>query len=345
MISRFESLLSSDKINQCKGVHITVGRPICMRTLKGDIENLDTHIVSEEDIAVFLETFLESYHQEMLKQQKFISFSKGYKTYGRLRFNIAYQRGTYTVNIEFPKSLEKLSSYRFPHELQCLTTEKSGLILLIGQSGSGRKSTVMHLLQEMNQKTCRSIVTLESPIEYLLPHSHGVIKQREMGLDFFSREEGIQFAIHEDTDILFVDDVNDDRTLGLALDAVERGILVIGVLHASTVDMGLRRLLHPSPTQDDYLRRLKVSKSLKAIIHQKIIEENTHSLPIFEVLIGTPLVENLILENKCDYIPEVINRSVDQGMLSFAEDLKKLHGKAIISDDCFQKYIHAESVH
>ena len=220
----------------------------------------------------------------------------------------------------------RLRASAFHHELQtpaalpALLGGENGLILVTGATGSGKSTTLAAMVEYLNQHLDGHILTLEDPIEYRHTSQRCLIQQREVGVHCRSFAAGLRAALREDPDVILLGELRDSETIRLALTAAETGHLVLATLHTRGAAQAVERLVDSFPAQEKDPVRSQLAGSLRAVLSQKLeTDRQDGRVALFELLINTPAVGNLIREGKIHQLPGVIQTSQQAGMQTFAQ--------------------------
>src|SRR6202022_264810 len=162
-----------------------------------------------------------------------------------------------------------LRSLNLHPELERLVRPTHGLVLVSGPTGSGKSSTLAALIQEINVREARHVITLESPIEYELVPRRAFIRQREVGRDTPSFERGLLDALREDPDVLMVGEMRDPETMRLTLNAAETGHLVLATVHSATVAEALQRVVNAFPAEVQNAIAAQLADCLLGVVAQR----------------------------------------------------------------------------
>ncbi len=189
----------------------------------------------------------------------------------RFRVNVFSQRGNYSIvcrqlNTVIP-TLEKL---KIPEILKEIPTEKTGLVLVTGATGSGKSTTLAAILHEINKAKPVHIVTLEDPVEYLHPHMKATFNQRELGLDFDTYANGLRAALRQAPKVILVGEMRDRETVTIALSAAETGHLVLSTLHTINAGETVNRILGMFEPEEQEQVRIRLADSLRWIVSQRL---------------------------------------------------------------------------
>ena len=206
-----------------------------------------------------------------------------------------------------------LSALNLPEVIARLTYLPRGLVLVTGDTGSGKSTTLAAMIQAMNQRYRKHIITLEDPMEYVFESDQCLIEQRELGRDMPSFASGLKHALRQDPDIILVGEMRDLETTGLAISAAETGHLVLSTLHTVNASQTVERIIDMYPAGQQNQIRSMLAGTLQAVVSQTLFSriDRPGMVPSVETLLCTPAVRNLIREARTFEIPNVIetNRS------------------------------------
>jgi type II secretory ATPase GspE/PulE/Tfp pilus assembly ATPase PilB-like protein len=123
--------------------------------------------------------------------------------------------------------------------LHRLIGQSAGIVLLTGPTGSGKTSTLYALLAELNSVDV-NIMTIEDPVEYVLPGISQVQVNEKQGLSF---ADTLRSILRQDPDVVLVGEIRDEETARIALQAALTGHLVLSTLHTNDALGSIPRLL------------------------------------------------------------------------------------------------------
>lgn len=223
-----------------------------------------------------------------------------------------------------PTTCPQLDALQTPAALPALLGGENGPILVTGATGSGKSTTLAAMVEYLNQHLDGHILTLEDPIEYRHTSQRCLIQQREVGVHCRSFAAGLRAALREDPDVILLGELRDSETIRLALTAAETGHLVLATLHTRGAAQAVERLVDSFPAQEKDPVRSQLAGSLRAVLSQKLeTDRQDGRVALFELLINTPAVGNLIREGKIHQLPGVIQTSQQAGMQTFAQSLQQ----------------------
>lgn len=313
-----ESLIATAQDAGASDLHLEPGLPAAIR-VRGALRTLGEplpaklltefarHLIGNEQWPVFVERR---------------SFDTSKTIHGvRCRINVLQtSRGVgFAIRLlaSFQASIEKLNLLP---DLRKFLNHTSGLIIVSGPTGSGKSSTVAALLQEINANEARHVVTLESPIEYIYRPRMAYIRQREVGRDTPSYEQGLLDALREDPDVLMVGEMRDPETMRLTLNASETGHLVLTTMHSSTCAEALARVVSAFPAEMQNAVRAQLADCLIAIICQRLRfrPDLKIRVPECEIMVNTMAVKNFIRMGDFFKIISAMEMGAESGMWTFA---------------------------
>jgi twitching motility protein PilT len=215
----------------------------------------------------------------------------------------------------FQATIDKLNLHP---DLKKLVAPTNGLILVCGPTGCGKSSTMAALIQEINLAETRHILTIESPIEYTFRPRRSYIRQREVGRDTPSFEQGLLDALREDPDVLMVGEMREPETMRLTLNVSETGHLVLATVHSSTCAEALQRVVSAFPAEIQSSVAAQLSDCLLAVISQRLRfrPELNIRVPECEILMASHAVKNFIRTRDFFKIASALETGGEHGMWS-----------------------------
>ena len=267
-------------------------------------------------------------------EHKDSDFSYAVKDLGRYRVNAHYQRGVVGIAMRAIKSkVPPLSKLNLPDVISRLTYLPRGLVLVTGDTGSGKSTTLAAMIQAMNERYQKHIITLEDPTEYSLESKMCLIEQRELGQDMPSFASALKHALRQDPDIILVGEMRDLETTALAMTAAETGHLVLSTLHTVNASQTVERIIDMYPANQQNQIRAMLADTLQAVVSQTLFSRTDVKgmVPAVEVLLCTPAVRNIIREGRTFEIPNVIETNRAMGMCSLDSSIAELYFNGMIS--------------
>jgi len=234
----------------------------------------------------------------------------------RFRVNVFFQRGSIAIVFRaLSSSIPTLKALNLPSVVEELCGLKEGLILVTGPTGSGKSTTVASIINEINSTKDGHILTLEDPVEYIFQHDKCIINQREIGQDSQTYNNALRAALREDPDVIFIGEMRDNESIGIAVTAAETGHLVLSTLHTLGAAKTIDRLIDVFPPHQQQQIRVQVSTALKAVISQRLIPAiDGGRVAALEIMIVTPAISNMIREGKTISIISAMQMGGNLGM-------------------------------
>ena len=137
----------------------------------------------------------------------------------------------------------------------------SGMILVCGPTGSGKSSTVHAMLRTLNSVE-RNVITIEDPIEYVLPNASQIEINTKAGITFASV---LRSVLRQDPDVISVGEIRDPETADIAIQAAQTGHLVFATVHAGSNMASLMRLV------DLGVQPQLIASALNLVISQRLV--------------------------------------------------------------------------
>jgi len=266
--------------------------------------------------------------------EKEIDFSFELSTDARFRVNAFNNRqGAAVVFRAIPAKNPTLDELDAPEIFKRLAELDRGLVLVTGATGCGKSTTLAAMIEYINSTARRHVLIIEDPIEFVHLPKKSLINQREVGRDTKSFASALRSALREDPDVILVGEMRDLETISLALTAAETGHLVMATLHASSAAKSVDRIIDVFPPGDKNLVRAMLAGSLQAVIAQVLLKrtDGNGRIAVFEVLVGTPAVRNLIRENKVPQMYSMMQMGAEFDMQTMSDAIEKLVVNGVVS--------------
>ncbi|MBR0238642.1 MAG: PilT/PilU family type 4a pilus ATPase [Thermoguttaceae bacterium] len=317
---------------KCKGsdLHLKVGRPPMLR-VAGALQALNRGPIDEDEMDRILYEFMNERNRKILQETGGADFAHIVKVddlVWRFRVNILNQMGRLgLVARKVNNSIPVFEKLFLPQVLEELCKFSQGMVLLAGITGSGKSTTIASMLDWINHRYKKHILTLEDPIEFTFTEDKCLINQREIGQDVIDFMTGMKHAVREDPDIILVGEMRDRETFETAIHAAETGHLVFGTIHASTAPSTIGRILDLFPQNMHRALRSALAFNLKGIVAQKLlpsIREGVQRVPTCEIMMINPTIRKLILEGEDEKLADAIRIGYEEGMQDFTKSLKDL---------------------
>lgn len=256
----------------------------------------------------------------------------------RCRLNIFSQQGHYSAAIRLLNDrIPMMSELGLPNVASEFPWYNQGIVLITGETGSGKSTTLAAILNHINQTQTKHILTLEDPVEYVYTPAKCVINQREIGKDTKSFSAGLRAALREDPDVILVGEMRDLDTIETALTAAETGHLVFGTVHTNSAADSIDRIVDVFPAERQQQIRLQLSMTLKAVLSQQLLPRKSGKGRVLacEVMKVDGAIRNLIREGKTPQIYNSIQSTGNIGNILMDRALQQLYTSGDISKNTF----------
>ncbi len=317
-------------------IHLVAGHPPMVR-LHTVMTPMDYPVITPESSKRMLQ---EMTSNEMLlarfEKIKDADFSYEIPGVGRFRVNAHMQRQTVAISLRAIKEdIPPMEALNLPEVISKLTYLPRGLILVTGDTGSGKSTSLAAMIQAINLRYHKHIITVEDPIEYRLVSNKCVIEQRELGDDVPSFASGLRHVLRQDPDIILVGEMRDLETTAAAITAAETGHLVFSTLHTINASQTIERIIDMYPADQQNQIRSMLANTLQAVVSQTLFKRSDKKgmVPAVEIMLCTPAVRNLIRENRTFEIPNVIETNRALGMNSLDNAIAEIYFNGMISKD------------
>jgi len=316
-------------------IHLVAGHPPTIRVHQV-IEPMDMPVITPEQAEAMFGDTATTETTATFEEHKDADFSYSIEDLARYRVNAHRQSGAIGMSLRMIKTdVPPLSALNLPEVIARLTYLPRGLVLVTGDTGSGKSTTLAAMIQAMNQRYRKHIITLEDPMEYVFESDQCLIEQRELGRDMPSFASGLKHALRQDPDIILVGEMRDLETTGLAISAAETGHLVLSTLHTVNASQTVERIIDMYPAGQQNQIRSMLAGTLQAVVSQTLFSriDRPGMVPSVETLLCTPAVRNLIREARTFEIPNVIETNRAIGMSSLDSSIAELYFNGMISKE------------
>ncbi len=329
-----DAYLAVGKEHDASDIHLSVNSPPMWRRY-GILQPIwdDAPPLTAQETEKLAMGFLTAAQKHHLSEIGDVDFAYA-NDIGRFRTSVVRQRLGLDLTFRIISSnLRTMDELGLPESLKLLTQYHNGLVLVTGAVGSGKSTTLAALVEEINNSRHDHIITLEDPIEYVIPSRGCHVTQREVHTHTKSFAAALRGALREDPDVIMVGEMRDLETIQLAITASETGHLVLGTLHTANAARTLDRVLDVFPVDQRDQIRIMVSESLRGIISQQLVPraDGQGRALALEILVNTPAVANLIREARTFMLPGVIQTGKRLGMKLMDDSLAELFHAGIIT--------------
>jgi twitching motility protein PilT len=253
-----------------------------------------------------------------------------------MRVNINRQKtglkGCFRLIAATPPTLESLG---LPQELAKVASYHQGLAVVSGPNGHGKTTTLAAIIDLINSTKPAHIITVEEPIEFIIPKRKSVITQRQVGPHTDSFQAALKAALREDPDVIAIGELRDLETVEMALSAAETGHLVVATMSAPSGAKTIGRLIDMFPAEDQPQVRATLAGALKIVISQRLLPsaDKTRMVAAAELITGNVPLWALIRDNKLYQLPSLQQRGRAFGMIRLEDSLRDLLSKGVITEE------------
>ena len=332
-----EELTLKARNDHASDIHLVYGLPPKYR-VDGRLESMADVPLTEDD-CIELCQWLAEEQFDKLDYKGELDFSKN--SCGiRCRCHVFKQQGKLSAAIRLlSETIPRLDSLGLPPSVPGFTKLHKGIVLVTGETGSGKSTTLAALLNEINHTRKDHIVTLEDPIEYIYKPDQCIINQREIGKDTESFSEGLRASLREDPDVILIGEMRDRDTIETAITAAETGHLVFGTLHTDCASDAIDRMVQVFPEGMQNQIRLQLSMTLVAVIAQQLLRKKTGGRVLAsEVMLVTDAIRNMIRSGNTPQIANAISTSSAIGGQTMDQCLAMLSRSRQIDKDLAMEY-------
>ncbi|MBO9494042.1 PilT/PilU family type 4a pilus ATPase [Thalassotalea sp. G20_0] len=328
-----EKLLKLVAVKKASDLFITAGYPPSVKLDGRLIPVNKTPLTATEAKDMVLGVMDEKQRLEFeLKQE--CNFAIAKMGVGRFRVSAFQQRnqsGMVLRRIE--EKIPGFEELKLPPILKDLTMVKRGLVILVGATGTGKSTTLAAMLGYRNENDTGHIISIEDPIEFIHQHRRCIVTQREVGIDTKSYEVALKNTLRQAPDVIMIGEIRSQDTMQYALNFAETGHLCLATLHANNANQALDRILHFFPPEHHHQVWMDLSLNLKGIVAQQLVPslDGTGRLPAIEVLLNTPLAQDMIRKGDAHALKELMKKSRELGMQTFDQALFDLYNRGEVS--------------
>jgi len=306
--------------NNCSDIHITEGKVPKVRQ-RGQIKSIPKlEVITKKEIIKFLNGTMSFEYTDNLDDidTSFECLDR------RIRANI--YRGMSGISMALRVLNEKiptLDNLALPQSISAYTKMVSGLVLVVGSTGSGKSTTLASIINTINNISSLNILTIEDPIEYVYAEGKSRIEQREVGVHTKSFNEAVRSAMRQDPDIILVGELRDLDTISNAITLAETGHLVFATLHAKSVPDTIDRIIDVFPCEGQEQIRVQLSSVLRGVVHQRLVQNLKSGLvPIVEILMVDDVVSGMIKQKqKSNSLRDYLRSQKNLGSVHLADNI------------------------
>ncbi len=312
---------------------LTAGFPPAIK-VDGTIHKATDTPLSPDQATMMVRAIMNDKQIKEFDATKESNFAIAPQGIGRFRVSAFIQQGMVgavlrTITTEIP-TLEELE---LPPILKDVVMNKRGLCIIVGGTGSGKSTTLAAMIGHRNENSRGHIISIEDPVEYVHPHKGCVITQREVGVDTESWHAALKNTLRQAPDVILIGEIRDKETMEYGIQFAETGHLCLATLHANSANQALDRIINFFPEERRQQLLMDLSLNTKAFVSQRLIprEGGIGRVAAMEILLNTPLIQDLIFKGEVGQIKEIMSKSTRLGMQTFDQALFSLYEASAIS--------------
>jgi twitching motility protein PilT len=321
---------------QASDIHLKVGAAPIFRVSGTLVSWEEAGRLDRDAMGALSDALLKKAQADRLRDTLQVDVGYGHPELGRFRVNIFYQRGDLQAALRLiPPRVRLIRELNLPPVVERISSERRGLVLVTGTTGSGKSTTLASMIDYINRTASRHVITIEDPIEYLHRDEKSIVTQREIGADCMSFAAGLKGALRQDPDVILVGEMRDLETIETAILAAETGHLVMSTLHTLDAAETITRVISAFPDHQRGQARLILASILKGCISQRLVPraDGEGMVPAVEVMVSTGLVRECItVPERTREIRDAIARGyTSYGMQTFDQSLMALWREGLIT--------------
>ncbi len=340
-MAEIDRLLVYLKENDGSDLHLAAGLEPRIRQ-KGRIRVIEGEpALSDASLRSLLEEIASARAWREYRATRDLDFAYGVEGTARFRANYFVQnRGAAAVFRIIPEEIIPAEKLGLADPIAELADLEDGLVLVTGPTGSGKSTTLAAIIDRLNNKHAKHVVTIEDPVEFVHQNRQATFSHREVGLHTQGFGPALRSAIRQDADVILVGEMRERETISLAITAAEMGMLVFGTLHTNSAAKTIDRIIDAFPADEQNMVRLSLSESLAGIVSQLLLPtaDGKGRVAANEILLKTQGLPNVIREGNTRMLASIIQAGKNQGMQAMDDVLFELVEDGRISaQDAYMK--------
>jgi len=328
-----QDLLVAAKERSASDVLVMAGDTPAMR-VAGEWVRFDYPKCTADEMEKMVRDMMRAESWAELQDKRDLDFSCSYPKTGRVRCNVHFQRDNLAIVLRLVwPTIPDPRQLGIPSHVVKAGDMPHGLMLVSGPTGSGKSTTLAAIVEHINRHRAAHVITLEDPIEFIYANRKSIIEQREIGSDTPSWHSGLRTVLRQAPDVIVLGELRDLDSISIALGAAETGHLVMASVHSSTASGAISRMVDVFPAAQASQIRLQLSQTLRMVFAQRLVpsrQPETRTL-VYEILVNTPAVANLIRAGELEQIPNTISAGREHGMISFAQCQAELSERGLVN--------------
>lgn len=291
--------------------------------------------LKDEDIARYIGQLLTNEQEDEFHSTFELNMALNFNDSARFRVNVFRQQAHAGIVIRrIENEIPTIESLGLPSIYGELAMLKRGLILVSGQTGSGKSTSLATMVGHRNAHGQGHIITVEDPIEFVHQHGRCIVTQRDVGLDTYSYALALKNALRQRPDLVVIGEVRDREVMEQAIYFSETGHLCIATIHANNASQTIERVINFFPEDRHPQILLNLSLNLRATLSQRLMRtiDGGRTLAL-EIMLNRGLIKQHIELGKVRQLREMIEKGATDGMHTFDQHLLSLYERRIISEE------------
>jgi len=332
-----ESLFNEAVEMSASDIHLLAGLKPHLR-VDGQLKPYDGKALTAKDIEILVRSIIDENSFKKFMVEKDLDFAYEIASGFRFRINLHFVSGTIGLSARtIPAEIPSMKDIMMPQVAYDLCKMNRGLILVTGPTGCGKSTSLASMIDYINENRNMNIITLEDPIEFMFAPKKSIIRQRQLGTDMQSFQEGLTHVLRQDPNVVMVGEMRNLETIATTITLAETGHLVFATLHTYNAAQTIDRIIDIFPPHQQNQIRMQISLTLKAVISQRLLPAKAGGRAAArEILLNSAAVSNLIRENKISQIKTVIQTSAKVGMITMDNSLAGLYKEGYISKEEYE---------
>jgi len=326
---------------------LLVPQAVASIRVEGVLSAIAATPLSGDEIEAVVLPALAPHAREEYQQYGIADSSYRLEGLGRFRINLHRERGLPAATVRaLPSKVPAIEELRLPAGVGGLARLQRGLVIIGGATGSGKSTTLAALVNDINQRDARHIVTIEDPIEYEHTHYRSLIEQVEIGIDAPDFPTALRAAMRQAPDVIVVGEMRDPETARIALAAAETGHLVFTTLHTTDAASTVSRIADSFPQERQHSVRAEMAMALAAMLTQTLIPGRKGGrVPAAELLMVGYGARQHIRKNALQHLHQEITITRKQGSFTMEESLAQLvFQQELTREDAMTRALHADDL-
>jgi twitching motility protein PilT len=341
---RLDRWLAVLPVRKASDLTLVAGAPPSIR-VDGRLFALADEILDGEGIEAAVVPALPPHAARLYRETGIADASYAVPGLGRFRVNLHRERGRAAAAVRLlPSAAPRLATLGFPPGIEALTRVPRGLVLIGGPMGSGKTTTMAALVEEINRREARHVVTIEDPIEYEHAHQQSIVEQVEIGIDAPDFPTALRAAVRQAADVIVLGEMRDTESMRIAVAAAETGHLVLSTIHTTDAASTVARIADSSPNERQNTIRQELAMALSAILTQQLLPAKAGGRVVAsELLMVGYGARQHVRKNALQHLHQEVSLTRAAGSYTLEDSLARLVKEGRIGrDEALSRAVHPE---